>query len=493
MLSNFESAQIIGEYLRNQTELFTTEDFCKAVKSKGVKISKAEATDILRSSDIVFPLVNNEFITRSGVFLGRWFSFKPTKEEVDKGFFMLGHRCMPFVNPEISPDNIDVVINGRLLPTYATEFTLNLAFDVFALFGEGYVIPYVFNDKSNTKVPLASVQYNLPQDITLTAWAFDDIPGGKDFAYGDRILCRVTNWNESIIEMSVQKNEANGMCVSKAAIEREQWYSDFENGLLDSFDKNGPGSSIEEQLSLLFLENQETLCIKNCGSCEEFLKHTKKIGFSPFGVETRIWRTGEPVPYIGEWNKIHQKEMILSDMAMTFSPQVIDAYLENGIYEEKNGKKPESVEEICKKIFPSSLKMSGEERRLILLNIEKRNDILKANYNQFSDIKIAQIRKRILNIFSDVSLLLCDIGNSGVDAIDFPQQELVVLSQLFGHIARLLEEVENVVLREQFPINDVALSLDGMEDTFEGIYGTLKNSLEANRRKGFGIVEMDKN
>lgn len=490
MLSSFESAQIIGEYLREQDGIFTADDLCKSVKAKGVKITKNDAIELLRSSDIVFPLVNNEFITRSGVFLGRWFSFKPSKEEVEKGFFMIGHRCMPFVNFDIAPDTIEVVTtSGKNLKTYPTEFSLNLAFDVFAMFGEGYVIPYVFNDKANTKIPLASVQYNLPQNITLTSWAIKDLPGGKSFKYGDRILCRTVDWNESVVEMSVLKNDITELCVSRAAIEREQWYSDFENGLLQSFDKNGPCTSIEEQLALLFLENQEVLCTKNCGSSEEFLRHTRKIGFSPFGVETRIWKTGESVPYVGEWNKSVEKELILSEMAMTFTPQVIDAYLENSIYEEKNGKELESIEELSLKIFPQSLKMSSDERKLILLNIEKRRDILNKNYNQFSDYKIAQCRKRILDLFSEVSNLLCDIGSSGIKANDFPQQELVVLSQLFGHIVRLLEEVENVLLRDQFPIDDVSLSLDGMEDTFEGIYGVLKNSLEHNRKKGFELVK----
>ena len=59
-------------------------------------------------------------------------------------------------------------------------------------------------------------------------------------------------------------------------LEREEWYSNFEKGLINGFETNGPVSSIEQQLAFLFLENQQELCIKNCGSAEEFLKHTKK-------------------------------------------------------------------------------------------------------------------------------------------------------------------------------------------------------------------------
>lgn len=487
---NVSAPEIISEFLRTHEDVFTSDEFCKYCKSQGVRISKAQADDLLRTSDFVFPLVKNEFITRAGVFLGRWFSFKPSKEEVSKGQFIIGHRCMPFISTEIAPDSITVISNNDILKSHETVFSLNLAFDVFALYGEGYVIPYVFNDKANKTVPMSSVQYGMPQEITLTSWSLKDISGKKEFKYGDRILCRVIDWDGGIVEMYYQQNDSADMVVSKAAIQRQEWYSHFENGLLESFDKNGPSGSIEEQLALLFLENQEILCVKNCGSCEEFLRHTKKIGFSSYGVESRIWRTGELVPYVGAWNEAYAKDLIMSDISMTFTPQIIDAYLENNIYENLSEKikKSETLEEVVQKIFPNSLKMTPEERKIVLLNIEKRHDILKKNYDPFSDYKIAPLRKRIIEIFSEVSALLCDIGTSGVKAIDFPQQELVVLTQLFSHIVRLLEEVENVLLRDNFPLDDVEMSLQGMEDTFDGICGLLRSFLESNRSKGFELV-----
>jgi hypothetical protein len=63
------------------------------------------------------------------------------------------------------------------------------------------------------------------------------------------------------------------------------------------------------------------------------------------------------------------------------------------------------------------------------------------------------------------------------------------MSQIYSHVVRLLEEVENVYLRPQFPTEDVCLSLEGMEETFEDISGTLFSALESNRFKGFEIVK----
>ena len=180
-------------------------------------------------------------------------------------------------------------------------------------------------------------------------------------------------------------------------------------------------------------------------------------------------------------------------MALTLTPRVIDAILEDRIYDKKRGKTdiPDNFEDVIKKIFPNMAMISSSERRLVLLNIEKRNDILEKMYNQFSDYPIAEMRKRILSLFTRVSELFCEIGGSGIDAKTFPQQELVILSQLYSHVVRLLEEVENVYMRPQFPTDDVSLSLEGMEETFEDISVALVSSLESNRFKGFEIVKTE--
>jgi hypothetical protein len=491
---DYRTNNIIEEYLTQQLDVFTVDDFYKYLKSQGAKVTKADTREILQVSDYVFSLVNNEYVTKAGVFTGRWFSFKPSREEVEKGYILIGHRCIPFVNPDLPPDSIHVLSEGENVKSTAKVFSMNLAMDTFALYGEGYILPYIFNDKNNKSVALSSVQYSMPQEIQLTCWPLKKISGGEEFKYGDRILCRAINWSDGVVEMTVQPSALTDFVISDEAVQREEWYTYFENGLLESFDRHGPASSIEEQLSFLFLENQEQLCTRSCGSTEEFLAHTTKIGFEPYGVETRIWRKGEQVPYTGKWNGLgSERDRLLSDMALTLTPKVIDAILEDRIYDKKNGKLEDSddFEEVVKKIFPKLSMISSAERRLVLLNIEKRNDILEKMYNQFSDYPIAEMRKRILSLFTRVSELFCEIGGSGVAADNFPQQELVILSQLYSHVVRLLEEIENVYMRPQFPIEDVSLSLEGMEETFDDISGTLFSALESNRFKGFEIVKTE--
>ncbi len=484
-MSDFFSAKIISDFLRSQEEVFTLDEFYKELKSNGIKINKNQVEDILHSTEFVFPLVNHQFITRAGVFLGRWFSFKPSKEEVDKGCFIIGHRCMPFVNPEIPPDSINVVVNGKIIESTSQKFSMNLALDTYALYGEGYVLPYIINDKSNKSVPLTAIQYNLPNEIALTCWPLNSLTNGLSFRYGDRVLCRVTDWNSCTVEMILQRTEIAENVISSSEIERENWYKSFEEGILASFDKNGPGSSIEEQLAFLFLEHQEELCTKNCGSIEEFVRHTKKIGFSHYGVESRIWKADQEVPYVGEWNKYVSKELLLTEMTTLFSVEIIDAFLENNIYSKKN----KTPEELSYDIFPTELKIPSPQRKVMIMNIERRQAMVEKEYSMFTDYGINPMRKRIIKFFSQIIKILGAIGASGIDVEKFPQQEIIVLVQLYTHVVRLVEELQNPYLKSEIPLEEMSLSLDGMEDTFDEIYDTLKSALDRNIKNGFEIVK----
>ena len=207
----------IENFLFSYLEDFTVDDFCRNLKTSGVKLSKAQGVDLLNSSDYVFSLVNEEYITRAGVFTGRYFSFKPTKEEIRKGHIILGHRCMPFVNPDIAPDKISIRYGKKIIAPEPTVFSVNLAMDIFALYGEGYVIPYVFNDSANEEISISSIQYNMPNEISLTSWPLNKIPGGKEIKYGDRLLCRVVDWKENEIEISERNGHKVIVFIGQAA------------------------------------------------------------------------------------------------------------------------------------------------------------------------------------------------------------------------------------------------------------------------------------
>lgn len=482
---------ILRNYFSVQENIFSVSGFMAYLKSKGIKLSFDEALGILNSSNYVFPLINDEFITRAGVFTNKWFSIKPSKEEIKKDRLVLGHRCMPFINPDIPPCDIKIITpTARPFPRFDT-FSMNFALDVFAFYGEGYVIPYIINDRANKDFSLQSVQDSLPNQTSLTCWTLSQVAGRK-MNYGERLLCRVVDWPSNTIEVQLIEKELpqnkEELQITVDDLQRERWYNYFEKGFLESFEKNGPSGSIEEQLALLFLENIDVLCVKNCGSSEEFLRHTNQIGFANYGVESRIWRTNEVVPYVGNWNNEISDELMLAEISSNFTPQIIDAYLHQNLFCKNHLKPTKTIEEIAACIFPPSLIMNKVERTAILLNLEKRNDILNKKYLGSFDNDIAPLRERTLNLFTQVNKLMCSIGGAKLDMKKFPQSELVILTQLYGHIINIIDELENIFLRLKFPVNDVMLSLNGMEETFIEIKSVLERSKAKLFKESFKIV-----
>lgn len=487
---------LVSEYLQCNLDVFTVEDFYNFLRKRNAKITRAQAESFLRTSEYVFALVNNEFVTRAGAFTDRYFSFKLTKEEIKKGHFILGHRCMPFINPEISPDNINICVNDKYIPPVPTQFSLNLAMDTYSFYGEGYSLSYILNDRANTDYKISSiVTHDLPSTIKLTSWPLDIFGSNRKVEYGDRILCKVTDWSCNQVEVSLRKANNDPLSVSFEEMEREEWYSKFETAMLKNFEKNGPSKSIEEQLAFMFLENNEDLCQKSCGSCEEIFAHSNKISFGSFGVESRLWRTGEIVPFAGCWNGLSSSDALISEISQMFSPNVIDAYLCREILKEISKKRnltEEEFENLLYNIFPSSLDLHISERKSLLLNIKKRHDIIFKHFDKDKENRIASLRDYVLALFTDVSTLLCDIGCSCEKFDEFPQQDLVILTQLYGNLISIIEELQNPLTRNQFPVDDTMVSLDGMNETFIEIKNPLKNTLKKIAYSKVNIKRFDK-
>ena len=484
------TGDLLFDFLNNQDSPFTPKDFQNFVKRKsGQKITLQEVSDILNNSDVVFPLVKNEYITRACAFEGRWFSFKPSKEEVNKGWFMIGHRTIPFINPGISPDTITIYSNSKIISSKGVAFSTNLVLDTYALYGEGYSLSVILNDHENS-VSLAEFQNLPPAEMTVSAWSLDELAGDDKFEYGDRILCRIIDWTDCVIEFQVLKTKKE-LSLSEEAIQREEWYSRFEDCCLNSFEKQGPGNSIDTQLALIILENQEELCNKNCGSIEEFLLHTKKVCIKNFGVDSRLWYKNEKIPYAGRWlSDVECSQLMIRDFVNTFTPLVFDSFVKDNLYNISKKKESETFEEIVKKACPFYVYTNMLGDKSILDKLKKRKEITEKQYNQFIDYPIADLRKKLLDVYIKISSFAFELAFSKIDPRRFPQDEMIILSQIFSHCVKMIEQLEFELMWDitDLSIDEMYVTTEGMSMTFDDIEIPLKNSLKQLRHEFFSVV-----
>ena len=283
-----DSISLINQYLRVKKETFSVRDFVSAVGKEGVKIRLDEGRDILQYNSNVFELKDGSFITRAGVFSDRIFTFKPSKLEVENGVFFIGHRCIPFVDSNNHSSTLDFFYKNKLLEKKRVEVENSIALDMYSLYGEEYAPQYAALDVANAELKLLEGDYfSLPYKIFLTGVSIQELIDSGLFKYGDRIQCKVIDWNLGYIEIDVVPHGTDVMQINMQDVEREAWYEKAENMFSESFDLFGPCASIEYQLTLVFAQYIEDLTVPICGSIEELIHRSKKIAFEEFGVETK--------------------------------------------------------------------------------------------------------------------------------------------------------------------------------------------------------------
>ncbi|MBP3709166.1 MAG: hypothetical protein J6I73_01970 [Treponema sp.] len=484
-----QAETLISRFLRTYRDVFSNKDFMRMLVKMGVHASREECEDYLHTSSCVFALKDNVYITRAGAFTNQWFSFKPTRYEVEKNVFAAGGRCMPFVDPEMLPSALTFIYKGEMLAYESVEFDNGAAGDLFALYGSEFASQYIAADPANAGMDLALQDFELPPKVRLTCNSLKPLVKYCGFKFGDRILCRVADWDLGYVEVMPIKRDNNVMQMRADDLERQGWYERLEKILLENFDLTGPCSSIEEQLAVVFLNNSKMLCTSECGSVEEFLAQSRKVAYEPFGVETRLWRSGEDVPAIGKWNELAEddeisdaEEHFLNDLAVT--DYVLDAYIEDQLFNKKY-----EPEKIVAQILPKDIHLTAAEKHFFLLHVNARHDIINKTYNWFADFSIGPLRHRALALYRETSSLIFEIDRSATNLERYPQQGLVILSQIFSHVMHILEMLEFEPMNAAKDIDEIELSLEGMECNFEGISSELIDVVESEKRRGFVVIK----
>ena len=450
----------------------------------GHKISLDELMDFLDNDGRAFALQKRMYITRAGAFTDQVFSFVPTQREVEQKVFVPGDRCMPFVDFDMLSCSFTFEFLGQELPKKLFNTDCNTARDMFCLYGDEFSAQYISADPACKDLHIAENGFELPLKMSLTGVSLEPIFDKVDFKYGDRILCRVYDWDKGIIEIiPVLTHKLNPFQISAEDMERQKWYETLESALLESFDRMGPCSGIEEQLANVFYEHRKELCVPDCGSVHEFLDVSKKVGLELFGVETRLWFKGQDVPAVGKWNEDLYEDDERAIPFFALPDFVIDCYIKDQMYEKKD-----NISEVIEKIIPKQLTISKKEKELLTLQIVNRNAILRKSYNWFADFANATLRHRALNLFTEVGSLVCELDCDNKELDQLPQQELVTLSQLYTHVSRILEILSDDSECEEEEACAMELSLEGMEMNFDDIKPPLLSALDKVKKNRFNVI-----
>ena len=490
---------LLSDFIRIQTEAFSAKEIQEGFAFVGVNMTLEEIESCLDVNPFVFPLQDGLYLTRAGAFTGASFTIKPTAREIEGGYLIAGHRCIPFVDSEQPSGTIQFSFDNEILPHKVMDFPLREVLPHFTLFGEEYAMQFILSDPAAKDAVVRSFDEELPQTASLTVTECSALFKDWNFRRGDLLLAEVVDWRSSIVRIRpLCSHKANPFQQQPVDQQRLEWYKVFEQKLLESFDIYGPGGTIEEQLARVFFVNKHELCKDVSGTIEEAIKRSKVVGMEPYGVETRLWFKGQDVPAVGPWlqpsDKLDEKESTVwsneqLNAEMMLWPRVIfDSWIVDGLYQKMNNE--DHLVNLILGEASSPLNLLKKKR--LQGTIRARRAKLEAAYNWFADFDRGPVRHRLLELHTKVFALILELDEVDDQLEGFPQQPLVILTQLSTHIQYMLESLLRDVTLKDDDVRAMSASLEGMEYNFEEVSAELKSALAASYKNRFTVIKGQK-
>ena len=286
--------EALYEFLENVAATFELDEVVSHLrKIEPARINRlaAEVEALINSQNLAFPAGKERWVSRRGCFEPLTFVFNPTRLELVNGIFIPGHRCIPFANANLLPQEYTFFWQSSPIPFTTTEGPPEEFYPFYSIFGEEYAPQYVARDNDENEEAFNSDPYDDPPEVSVKTLDMRNIYRETSFVPGDRFTVRTMNWKAGFFELKK---------VSKAEwdeAELQAWQRAAEEGFEESFNNLGPASCTEEQISYAYWFGPSRMREIPAYSLEEFLyKKTDKIETVTYGIETRFWYAGREIP-----------------------------------------------------------------------------------------------------------------------------------------------------------------------------------------------------
>lgn len=475
------------DFLENKTEPFTLEEILSIVHAPGEKRDKRitmEITAHLDSRRIAFKMNNRQWISRRGCFEKIPFVITPTRLELLNGILIPGHRCIPFANPLILPQSYKFFWMGKPVPETTTEAPPEDLYPYYCIYGEEFAPQYIARDNPANEEAYYADPYEDPPEVSIHTLDMRVIYRESAFVPGDRFAVRTLDWKEG--HFGLEKVRKDEWTQEDLAL----WLKSAETGFEKSFDFLGPAVSIEEQLAYAYWFGDQRMKELPAFSLEEFLyEKTDIIEPVPYGIETRFWFTGKEIPDIKQLQNYTLPpdrtfiEELLFDKNIPVSEFVILAYIRDAFF--RNEK---DIDLVINRIIPPVIHLEEAEWDIIADFISDSMDDFYKDYSLFLDQNTGPVRQRVAELHTAVIELSARLQKGEIDPSWLPRHTYIILSQIQGHAASLLEELAFDDSLPESEITAIDNSLDCMVDTFTDIKEMINSAMDNFRRSNLTVI-----
>jgi hypothetical protein len=486
MTPNQEEA--LYDFLENVTEPFTLDDvsaFIRMLEPKRSGRLSFEIAALIDSRNLAFRLDNRQWISRRGCFESVPFVINPTRLELLNGILIPGHRCIPFANhPAVLPHEYVFYWKGSLIPSTSTEGPPEEFYPYYCIFGEEYAPQFVARDNPENESAFNSDPYEDPPEVSIHTLDMRNIFRESSFVPGDRFVARSLNWKEGIFELErVGKDEW-----SQADL--YNWFEAAEGGFEDSFALLGPGYSTEEQIAYAYWYGGKRMREVPAYSLEDFLyEKTDRIEPAPYGIETRFWFAGKEIPDSKNLEGMAAPpdrtvlEDILFKKNVPVSEFVVLSFVRDALFRNED-----DISNIINRIIPPVIHLEEADWDLLADYVSDAMQELGKSYTLFADQPMGPIRQRVCEVHTAVIDLSTRLQKGDIDPSWLPKHTFIVLSQIQGHAAGILEDLDSDEAPPPSDLEAMDNSLDSMIETYEDIKELIEDALDNFRKNNLSVV-----
>jgi hypothetical protein len=304
------------------------------------------------------------------------------------------------------------------------------------------------------------------------------------FVPGDVFVAKTLDWRKGVFELERVPAGSWSKCDLYA------WAEEAEAAFKTVFDLHGACHSVEEQISYAYWYGGKRMREVPAYALDVFLyNQTEQIETVPYGIETRFWFAGKEIPDLEDLRANQGPpdrtpiEEILYDHGVPISEYVIQSYVRDALF--RNEKNLESVTN-C--VVPLSVALPQDHRKHVANYIEEVYEEFSKQYSVFADKEMGPIRKRICELHTAVIDHAARIQKMGIDKTWFPKHAFILFSQIQGHAAGILEDLDTDETPSESDLDAMDDSSDNMLETYEEMKQLIEESIESFRRYKLSVV-----
>jgi len=479
------------DFIYDQLDPFTIPELLRFLGENVTPAACRSAEQYLEHNHLAYefpdePGYEKEWISRAGLFTDRSVILIPGKDEIAAGVLIPGSRFLPFCNPSLLPHELIFYIGDRELPRKQIEVTPEDTYKHYQLFGDEYVPQYLSLDNDENAEIFASTEYDDPDSFYLLAVDLGDFYWKSGFKPGDRIAATLVDWVEGVFVLDLMP--ASAIVPAQEA----EWKSSLESSLSASFKSIGAAGSMDEQLSYAYFIGGDELFSLQATEAGLAIHESKRIGFEPYGVETRLWFRDEPVPPPDRWTislvsmPASLLEEALVQLGLPVSPRIFDSYLFDVLYRRET-----DLDAVLDRLVPVRLTDNAFCIPVIERAIETRLKEIRKSYNIFTDSEQGRLRSRFIALHSELTRFIFSLRDTGLQPDAMPEQGAVILAQIMAHTISALENLDFPVSGNPPDLENLWLSIEGMEDSFFDIKTVINEALPELIKQRFTIVKKE--